>query len=53
MNNHLTLAYSAPDRRRAPERNRFAEGMLMLFALVMCGILGPWLVAFTVSLVAQ
>lgn len=50
MNNRLTLAYSAPDRRRTPERNRFAEGVLMIVGLILLGIFAPWLCAFAVSL---
>jgi hypothetical protein len=30
----LHLAYSAPDRRRPIERNRFVEGMGVLFGLI-------------------
>lgn len=52
MSNRLTLAYSAPDRRREPEPSRFAQGVLMLFGLVLFGIFAPWLCAFAVSLLA-
>lgn len=30
----LSLAYSAPDRRRPPERNRFAEGITFFLGLI-------------------